>query len=106
MISITKFTCREKSEGGNLTSSERFRLRWRDLVFAGEKKKARLGKEKSLTSPNILREEENQSRNQLNLEDEDIDEVDVQKLKNEDSKGKKDHFALVVEKGCNYLSWR
>ena len=36
-----------------------------------------------------MREEENQSRNQLSLEDEDIDEVDVQKLKNEDSKGKK-----------------
>ena len=58
-----------------------------------------------MTSPNILREEENQSRNQLSLEDEDIDEVDVQKLKNEDFKGKKYHFALVVEKGCNYLSW-
>ena len=58
-----------------------------------------------MTSPNILREEENQSRNQLSQEDEDIDEVDVQKLKNEDSKGKKYHFALVVENGCNYLSW-
>ena len=58
-----------------------------------------------MTSPNILREEENHRRNQLSLEDEDIDEVDVQKLKNEDSKGKKDHFTLVVEKGCNYLSW-
>ena len=105
MISITKFTCREKSEGGNLTSSERFRLRWRDLVFAGEKKKARLGEDKSLTSPNILREKENQSINRLSPEDEDIDEVDIQKLKNEDLKGEKDHFALVVENGCNYLSW-
>jgi len=57
-----------------------------------------------LTSPNILGEEENQSRNQLSLEDEDINEIDEQKLKNEDSKGEKDHFALVVEKGCNYLS--
>ena len=79
-------------------------LRQKDSVFAGEKKKERLGEDKSLTSPNILREEENQSRNQLSLEAEDIDEVDVQKSKNEDSKGKKDHFALVVEKGCNYLS--
>jgi len=34
-------------------------------------------------------EEENQSRNHLSLEDEDIDEVDVQKLKNKDLKGKK-----------------
>ena len=59
-----------------------------------------------MTSPNILGEEENQSGNQLSLEDEDINKVDVQKLKNEDSKGKKYHFALVVEKGCNYLSWR
>ena len=74
-------------------------------MFAGEKKKARLGEDKSLTSPNILGEEENQSRNRLSLEDEDIDKVDVQKLRNEDSKGKKDHFALVVGKGCNYLSW-
>ena len=57
-----------------------------------------------MTSPNILREEENQSRNQLSLEDEDIDQVDVQKSKNEDLKEKKDHFALVVEKGCNHLS--
>ena len=106
MISITKFTCKRKkrSEDGNLTSPERFRLRWRDLIFAGEKKKARLGEDKSLTSPNILGGEENQSRNQLSLKDEDIDEVDVQKLKNEDSKGEKDHFGLVVEKGCNYLS--
>ena len=58
-----------------------------------------------MTSPNILVEEENQSGNQLSLEDEDINKVDVQKLKNEDSKGKKDYFALVVAKGCNYLSW-
>ena len=58
-------------------------------MFAGEKKKARLGKDKSLTSPNILGEEENQSRNRLSLKDEDISKVDVQKLKNEDSKGKK-----------------
>ena len=70
-----------------------------------KRRKQELGEDKSLNSPNILREEENQSRNQLSLEDEDIDEVDVQKLKNEDSKGKTDHFALVVEKGCNYLSW-
>ena len=95
---------KKKSESGNLTSSERFCLHWRDLVFAGEKKKARLGEDKSLTSPNILGEEENQSRNRLSLEDEDINKADVQKLKNEDSKGEKDHFALIVEKGCNYLS--
>ena len=96
MISITEFTCREKkrSEDGNLTSLERFCLRWRDLVFAGKKKKVRLGEDKSLTSPNILGGEENQSRNQLSLEDEDIDEVDVQKLKNEDSKGKKTTSSL------------
>ena len=86
-----------------MTSSERFRLHWKDLVFAGEKKKARLDEDKSLTSPNILREEDNQSKNQLSLEDEDINKVDVQKLKNEDSKGKKDHFTLIVENGCNYL---
>ena len=70
-----------------------------------KRRKQELGEDKSLTSPNILREKENQSRNRLSLEDEDIDEVDVQKLKNEDSKGEKDHFALVVEKGCNCLSW-
>ena len=80
---------KKKSESGNLTSSQRFRLRWRDLVFAREKKKARLGEDKSLTSPNILGEEENQSGNRLSLEDEDINKVDVQKLKNEDLKGKK-----------------
>ena len=81
-------------------------LHHKDFIFAVEKKKASLGKDKSLTSPNILREEENQSRNQLSLEDEDIDEVDVQKSKNEDLKGNKDHFTLIVEKGCNYLSRR
>ena len=70
-----------------------------------KKKKARLDEDKSLTSPNILREEDNQSKNQLSLEDKDVNEVDVQKLENEDSKWKKDHFALVVENGCNYLSW-
>ena len=48
-----------------------------------------LGEDKSLTSPNILGEEENQSRNRLSLEDEGINKADVQKLKNEDSKGKK-----------------
>ena len=57
-----------------------------------------------MTSPNILGEEENQNRNRLSLKDEDINKVDVQKLKNEDSKEKKNHFALVVGKGCNYLS--
>ena len=81
-------------------------LHHKDFIFAVEKKKASLGKDKSLTSPNILRQEENQSRNQLSLEDENIDEVDVQKSKNEDLKGKKDHFVLVVKKGCNYLSQR
>ena len=79
-------------------------LHHKDFIFAVEKKKASLGKDKSLTSPNILREEENKSRNLLSLEYEDIDEVDVQKSKNGDSKGKKDHFTLVVENGCNYLS--
>jgi hypothetical protein len=39
----------------------------------------------------------------LSLEDEDIGKRNIQKLKNEDSKEEKD-FALVVEKGCNYLS--
>jgi hypothetical protein len=80
---------KKQSKGGNLTSSERFWLRWRDLVFAGEKKKARLGEDKSLTSPNVLKAKENQSRNRLSLEDEDIKEIDEQKLKNEDSKGEK-----------------
>ena len=94
---------KKKSESENLTSSERFRLRWRDLIFAGEKKKARLDENKSLTSPNILGEQENQSRNRLTLENKDINKVNVQKSKNEDSKGKKDHFTLIVENGCNYL---
>jgi len=58
-----------------------------------------------LTSPNILREEENQSGNRLSPEDEDIDEVDVQKLKNEGSREEKAYFALVVEKDCNHLNW-
>ena len=65
-----------------MTSSERFCLHGKDLVFAGEKKKARLDEDKSLTSPNILREKDNQSKNQLSLEDEDVNEVDVQKLEN------------------------
>jgi hypothetical protein len=30
--------------------------------------------------------------------------TDEQKMKNEDSEGEKDHFALVSEKGCNYSS--
>jgi C4-type Zn-finger protein len=51
-----------------------------------------------LTSPNILKAEENQSRNRLSLEDEDIKEIDEQKLKNEDSKREKDHFTLIVKK--------
>ena len=68
-----------------------------------KRRKQELGEDKSLTSPNILGEEENQSGNRLSLEDEDINKVDVQKLKNEDSKGKKDHFTLIVENGCNYL---
>ena len=42
-----------------------------------KRRKQELGEHKSLTSPNILREEENQSRNRLSLEDEDIDKVDV-----------------------------
>ena len=70
-----------------------------------KRKKTRLGEDKSLTSPNILGEEENQSRNRLSLKDEDINKVDVQELKNEDSKRKKDHFAHVVENGCNHLNW-
>ena len=84
-------------------SLERFYLHWRDLVFTKEKK-ARLGEDKSLTSPNILEEEENQSVNQLCLEDEDINEIDEQNLKNEGLEREKDHFAHIVEKGCNYLS--
>jgi hypothetical protein len=52
----------------------------------------------------ILEEEESQGWHRLSLEDEDIGKRNIQKLKNEDSKGEKDHFALVVEKGCNYLS--
>ena len=72
-----------------MTWSERFCLRWKGLIFVGEKKKARLGEDKSLTSPNILGEEKNQSGNRLSLKDEDISKVDVQKLKNEDSKGEK-----------------
>ena len=51
-------------------------LRKIDSVFAGKKKKVRLGEDKSLTSPNILGEEENQSRNQLSLEDEGINKVE------------------------------
>jgi len=70
-----------------------------------KRRKQELGEHKSLTSPNILREEENQSRNRLSPEDKDIDEVDVQKLKNEGSKEEKDYFALVVEKGYNHLNW-
>ena len=70
-----------------------------------KRRKQELREDKSLTSPNILREEENQSRNRLSLEDEDIDGVDVQKLKNEGSREEKDYFALVVEKGCNHLNW-
>ena len=69
-----------------------------------KRRKQELREDKSLTSPNILREEENQSKNRLSLEDEDIDGVDVQKLKNEGSREEKDYFALVVEKGCNHLS--
>ena len=69
-----------------------------------KRRKQELGEDKSLTSSNILREEKNQSRNRLSLEDEDIDEVDVQKLKNEGSRQKKDYFALVVEKCCNHLN--
>ena len=69
-----------------------------------KRRKQELGEDKSLTSPNILREEENHSRNRLSLEDEDIDEVDVQKLKNEGSREEKYYFTLVVEKGCNHLN--
>ena len=80
-------------------------LRQKDFVFAEEISSLLVKRrDKSLTLPNIPEEEENQSRNRLSLEDKDINEIDEQKLKNEDSKGEKDHFALVVEKGYNYLS--
>ena len=77
MISTTKFTCRKKkqSEDRNLTSPGRFYLRRRDFVFAVEKKKARLGEDKDLTSPNILKEED-QSKSWLSLKDEDIRKID------------------------------
>ena len=86
-------------------SLERFYLHWRDLVFTKEKKKARLGEDKDLTLPNILKAGEDQSKNWLSPKDKDTKNIDEQKLKNEGLEREKDHFALVVEKGCNYESW-
>jgi len=64
-----------------------------------------LGKDKDLTSPNTLKTEEDREKIDLVQKDEDIKKIDDQKLKSEGSEGEKDHFALVVEKGCNHLNW-
>ena len=105
MISITKFACREKkqSEDENLTLQEEIRLRRRKLVFA-KKKETKPSEDKGLTSLGILESEKRWSENQLSLRDEDIKKVEDQKLKNESLDKEKDHFALVVEKDCHYLS--
>jgi hypothetical protein len=44
------------------------------------------------------------NENLLSPKDEDVKKIDDRKSKNEGSEREKDHFALVVEKGCNYKS--
>ena len=59
---------------------------------------------KDLASFDILESQKRRSENQLSPRDEDIKKVEDQKLNNESFDKEKNHFALVVEKGCNYLS--
>ena len=106
MISITKFAYREEkqSEDENLTSQEGICLRWRELIFAKKKKETKPSEDKDLASLDILESQKRRSENQLSPRDEDIKKVEDQKLKNESLDKEKDHFALVVEKDCHYLS--
>ena len=57
-----------------------------------------------MASPKILKAGKWRNENQPSPKDEDIEKIGDQKLKNEGSEGEKDHIALVIEKGCNYLS--
>ena len=57
-----------------------------------------------MASPKILKAGKRGNENQPSPEDEDIEKIGDQKLKNEGSEGEKDHIVLAVEKGCNYLS--
>ena len=82
MISITKFAYREEkqSEDENLTSQEGIRLRWRDLVFAKEKKETKPSEDKELTLLDILESEKRQSENQLSPRDEGIENIKDQEI--------------------------
>ena len=44
-------------------------------------------------------------KNRLSPGDEDTEKIGDQKLKNEGLEEEKDHFALVVEKDCKYISY-
>ena len=65
MISITKFACRQKKQSvnENLTLQEGIRLRWRDLVFAKDKKETKPSEDKDLTSLDILKLEKRRNEN-------------------------------------------
>ena len=105
MIFITKFDCREKqqSEVENLTLQEGIRLRSRNLIFAQMKKETKSSEDKELTSLDILKTKR-WSENRLSPSDEDTKKIKDQKPKNEGLEEEKDHFALVIEKGCKYIS--
>ena len=71
----------------------------------GKKKETKPSQDEDLTSLDILELEKKRSKNRLSPRYEDIKKVEDQKLKSEILDRKKDHFALVVEKGCNYWSY-
>ena len=79
-------------------------LRKKEFVFPKEKKETKPSEDKDLASLDILESQKRRSENQLSPRDEDIKKVEDQKLNNESFDKEKNHFALVVEKGCNYLS--
>ena len=95
---------KKQDEDENLTSQEEVCLRWREFVFAKKKKETKPSQDEDLTSLDILELEKKRSKNRLSPRYEDIKKVEDQKLKSEILDRKKDHFALVVVKGCNYLS--